>query len=143
MSTTVAETITTTSGSITTNPIQDCAAGHYCPIRTEYSTQYPCPAGTYTISTSLTAEIGCDECPAGKWCDVGSADDTTDCPKNFYCPAGTTSPIACPGGQKSAAGQSTCVDCGVGHICPQYASEDNPQACPAGYYMESANSPGP
>lgn len=50
----------------TTNAILPCQAGHYCPIRTEYATQYPCAAGTFTTSTSLGA-APCTQCPAGKW----------------------------------------------------------------------------
>lgn len=68
----------------TTNAKSTCQAGHYCPIRTEYATQYPCPAGTFTIATNLQAASACTQCPAGKWCDVGDAVGTVDCPKNFY-----------------------------------------------------------
>ncbi len=143
MSTTTALTITLTSGTKTTNVIKDCAAGHYCPFNTEYATQYPCPAGTFTTATNLKASGECTQCTAGKWCDVGSANDSTLCPKNFYCPAGTTSPKACDAGKKSAAGQSACSDCGAGHICPKYSETDNPIPCPAGYYMESTTSAGP
>ena len=125
------------------NAILACAAGHYCPVRTELPNQYPCPAGTYTASTSLTASNACTNCPAGKWCDVGSADATTDCPKNFYCPLGTTSPLPCAAGQYSAAGASACTNCPVGSICPEYAENENPQVCPEGYFMENAGSAGP
>lgn len=34
----------------TITPI-DCPTGHYCPIGTEFDTQYPCPAGTYYNNT--------------------------------------------------------------------------------------------
>lgn len=143
MSTTTAQTITMTSGSKTTNAVKDCAAGHYCPVRTEFPTQFPCPVGTFTTQTNLAAASACTQCPAGKWCPAGSANSSTDCPKNFYCPAGTTSPIPCPAGKKSVAGQSVCSDCGAGHICPMYSENDNPIPCPAGYYMESTTSAGP
>lgn len=144
MTSTTATSITLTGGgTITTNAIQNCAAGHYCPVRTEFPTQYPCPAGKFTTATNIAAASGCSTCTAGKWCDEGSTSATTDCPMNFYCPAGTTSPIACDGGKKSAAGQSVCSDCGAGYICPKYSEADNPIACPAGYYMESTTSEGP
>lgn len=90
---TTATTLTVNSVSQAVNGIQACAAGHYCPIRTEMPDQYPCPAGTYTTSTSLTAAASCTSCTAGKWCDEGSPDDSVDCPQNFYCPLGTTSPL--------------------------------------------------
>lgn len=144
MTTTNVETITLTGGGTkSTNAIQACSAGHYCPIRTEYSTQYPCPAGSFTTATTVTSAAGCTQCPAGKWCDEGSINSSTDCPKNFYCPAGATSPLPCIAGQTSAAGASTCSPCPIGHICPLYSEADNPIACPAGYYMESTGSAGP
>lgn len=144
MSTTAVETIALTGGGTkSTNAIQNCAAGHYCPVRTEYPKQFPCPAGTFTTATNIAAAAGCTQCPAGKWCAKGSADSNTDCPKNFYCPAGTTSPTPCEAGKKSVAGQAVCSDCGAGHICPIYHENDNPIPCPAGYYMESTTSAGP
>lgn len=33
-----------------------CPAGYYCPINTEFATQYPCPTGTFSNDTSLEAE---------------------------------------------------------------------------------------
>lgn len=33
-----------------------CPAGYYCPSRTEYATQNPCPPGTFSNDTSLDAE---------------------------------------------------------------------------------------
>ena len=141
--TTNSQSITIDSQTITTNAIKNCAAGHYCPLRSEYPTQYPCPAGTFTTSTSLGSESACSQCSEGQWCAEGSPDENTPCPTNFYCLAGTTSPTPCPGGKKSGPGQSSCDDCGAGHICPQYNSEDNPIPCPAGYYMEDTTSEGP
>lgn len=33
----------------------DCPAGYYCESGTKYGTQYPCPDGTYSAATGLTA----------------------------------------------------------------------------------------
>ena len=35
---------------------EDCPLGHYCPDQTEYSTQNPCPPGTFVNMTQRTAE---------------------------------------------------------------------------------------
>jgi hypothetical protein len=37
------------AGSISSAKVA-CTAGHYCPKRTMYPTEYPCPAGTYTAA---------------------------------------------------------------------------------------------
>ena len=94
----------------------DCAAGHYCPLRTEYPTQFPCPAGTYSANINNFASTDCTSCPAGQWCDIGSVDSTVLCPKNFKCPLGATSPVPCPAGKYSAAGASVCTSCAAGYI---------------------------
>ena len=127
----------------TTATQQDCAAGYYCPLRTEFPTQFPCPAGKFTTSTSLADAASCTDCDAGKWCEAGSPDNTVDCPKNFYCPLAATSPLPCAAGEYSAAGASTCSPCTEGHICPEYNEETNPLPCPAGYYKEGTGSAGP
>ena len=42
----------------------------------------------------------------------------------------------------SAADASACLDCTAGYICPQYLENDNPIACPAGYYKDSTGRAG-
>lgn len=49
----------------------NCAPGHYCPLGTYSSTQFPCPSGTYTSSTSLFEPSQCDDCPPGYYCPAG------------------------------------------------------------------------
>lgn len=43
--------------------------GHYCPNGTEYSTQYPCPTGTYRNVTGGQEVADCYLCPPGMYCD--------------------------------------------------------------------------
>eukprot|EP00953_Heterococcus_sp_UTEX-ZZ885_P041731 21268-Heterococcus_DN1.PRE.5 len=45
-----------------------CAAGYYCPTKTGSATSNPCPAGTYSSSTSLYSVQQCIVCPAGSYC---------------------------------------------------------------------------
>ena len=43
--------------------------GYYCPQNTRYSTEYPCPEGTYGDTTSNTQSSDCKAWPAGYYCD--------------------------------------------------------------------------
>ena len=45
-----------------------CPLGYYCPIGTEYGTQYGCPKGTYGTSTQLESANACSPCDPGKYC---------------------------------------------------------------------------
>ncbi|KAH3750587.1 hypothetical protein DPMN_185114 [Dreissena polymorpha] len=56
---------TTLSGTL---PPQPCAQGHYCPEMTTAPDQYPCPAGTFTTSSSLSDASQCTNCTAGYYC---------------------------------------------------------------------------
>lgn len=38
-----------------------CPLGHYCPIGTEYDTQFPCEPGTYNNMTQVGSIILCGE----------------------------------------------------------------------------------
>lgn len=69
-------------------PPQLCAQGHYCPEGTQYPSQYPCPAGTWTNLTNLAASDECYVCPRGYYCLVGSTEPTGLCATGHYCPAG-------------------------------------------------------
>ena len=44
--------------------------GHYCPEATEFSTQHPCPIGTFSNQTQLEAVDECMNCTAGRYCDL-------------------------------------------------------------------------
>lgn len=52
-------------GSGSDEPDGTCEAGYYCPLSTAAATEYPCPAGTFSNSTSLYAESQCEDCPPG------------------------------------------------------------------------------
>ena len=52
-------------GSGSDTPDGPCSPGYYCPLRTAASTDYHCPAGTFSDSTSLYMEAQCEDCPPG------------------------------------------------------------------------------
>lgn len=113
-------------GSDTVTP---CADGYYCPASTEYTTQFPCPAGTYHdvgATTNLKIDTECESCPAGK-----------------FCPSGITTPIACPDGTYSDIPGAKSLDpddsvyckpCPAGKKCTVVTGTINPEACVAGTY---------
>jgi hypothetical protein len=136
-----------------------CAQGHYCPgvpfpgsalnfTRYYYGTyagqftttptQFPCPAGKYTNSTSLTASSECTICPPGSYCTIGSSAVTGACAQGYYCPAGSglATQYACPAGFYSTAtnifNASQCLSCPMGQYCLQ--ATITPTTCNEGTY---------
>ena len=119
-----------------------CSAGYYCPLYTEYPTQYPCAAGTYSSSTSISSSVQCIDCPPGYYCLAAStapskcpsgtystvyntvSPDPTDagvvcneCDSGYYCVEGSTSQEKCGVGYYSAAGSAVCTVCLGGYFC--------------------------
>lgn len=97
-------------------------AGRYCPVGTPVGSDIRCPAGTYGVSTDLTAAEDCTPCPAGSYCSGGasSAAITGSCRAGYYCPIGTVSATSfpCPAGTYSSATDlydaSQCIACDPG-----------------------------
>ena len=76
-------------GSIQCN---DCPAGYFCPAASAdigAVAPVPCPGGTYSAATTLTAATGCTDVEAGS-----------------YAPLGSTAPIACPAGGYTCPGRA-------------------------------------
>ncbi|XP_031989756.1 SCO-spondin-like isoform X5 [Corvus moneduloides] len=137
-------------------PTGRCSSGHYCPPGAWRSTQFPCPAGTYSTRLGRGRLEDCSACPAGAFCPPGTskpvlcpvgsfrsapaaeaAADCTPCPGGHHCPElGTVTPRACGAGNFSEPGSASCLPCRVGHYC---ASESTSlevmllaMVCPAG-----------
>lgn len=114
----------------------DCSSGHYCPLGTNSSRKFPCPAGTYTASTSLTSANQCDPCPQGAYCEIASV-------APVLCPAGTfaSSQNSESPGLYGGAGVSSfpaCVTCTAGYKC-SIAGTITPDPCPAGKYSDAGS----
>jgi hypothetical protein len=123
-----------------------CARGYFCPTGTSTRTQYPCPAGTYSDSTSLTSGSGCSQCPKGYSCAAATTSALlVDCKVGHYCPRGTSygNEISCPAGTYSNRTLLTsvdeCIPCLPGYYCSGGAS-DVSGSCKAGYYCPTATS---
>jgi len=102
-----------------------CAAGHYCPEGTRFSTQFACPAGYFNTATGKASIVDCAHCGIGKYCP-----DKARTTAGIYCAAGTYNNI------KTNA--IVCEVCPAGKYC--LAAADNaglvenaePASCPIG-----------
>ena len=146
-------------------PSGACAVGHYCPPSTRDSQEFPCPAGTYTLHTNLTAPGECTACPHGHYCVPGTADpepcnpgsfsnrthtelpgpgsfpSCQSCPGGYRCTIGSEVPVPCGVGYYSRPGQASCEPCLSGHYCvleaTSYMQMGLNYRCPAGLYCDT------
>lgn len=133
-----------------------CPRGFYCPMQTQWPTQYPCPNGTYNGNLSSTSIAACLPSPAGFYSPAGSSSPTV-CPAGYYCPFQTFDyrQTPCPAGFWSnitaAVSMSNCTDapstdpavtggvtwgagqCWPGRYCPAGTSSPG-VPCPAGTF---------
>lgn len=123
-----------------------CPVGHYCPAQTQEPK--PCPAGSFNNKTGLVAEVECQPCLPGYYCDVpGLAYPSGLCKAGYYCALGsnssspttlTASGGPCPAGSFCLMGSSQAQPCPAGYynsLTQQY----NCTICPAGYYCLSGS----
>jgi hypothetical protein len=134
-----------------------CHASLSCVCAMQFATQYACPAGYYSASTSLTAVQQCTPCGLGNYCVAAStvplpcpattySNSTTtgalasclNCPMGYACPQGTGNPVPCGAGYFSAPSASACSICPAGSYCPTNSTTSVQVAssylCPAGFY---------
>ncbi|XP_071958738.1 uncharacterized protein [Antedon mediterranea] len=143
-----------------TEPVLECVTGHYCPAGTQYSTQYPCAAGSYSNEVGNTRWEQCVTCTKGSYCLEGASlptacpsgtyrdelngeelNDCTTCTAGHYCPGtGNTEPIECEKASYSDTGAPECSDCEAGYYCDsKTTTRDNMYAnkiCPAGMFCD-------
>lgn len=125
---------------------QVCPQGYFCPEATKRASQYPCPSGTFNPLSGQKSLDACRTCPAGSFCEQGSA-NSESCPRGYFCLEGTTSAdqYPCPAGtfsgpQTGLTVASQCLQCEIGSYCPEASS--TPQKCPAGMYNPNVGSAG-
>ena len=65
--------------------------GYYCPQATQYATQFPCPAGTFSNRTNLQNVTQCTTCLAGQYClTAGLIHPTGLCRGGYFCRYGAS-----------------------------------------------------
>ncbi|MGH0137990.1 UNVERIFIED_CONTAM: hypothetical protein FKN15_065321 [Acipenser sinensis] len=101
-------------------PSGRCSSGHYCPEGTQFGSQFPCPAGTYSTRMGNGQKDDCRVCPEGSYCTEGSA-KPTPCPVATY--------------RREEGGKAAedCTPCPAGYHCPRFATI-KPRACGTGSY---------
>ncbi|XP_021231889.1 SCO-spondin-like isoform X4 [Numida meleagris] len=121
------------SGSGTHTP-ELCPAGYFCLAGTNFSTEHPCPKGTFGPRTGATSDSDCEPCPAGMYCSApGLSQPSGFCYSGYHCAKGAISPtpfkhrvefagLALPGNDI----------CPAGHFCPN--GTGNPMPCPPGSF---------
>lgn len=122
---------------------------------TAYGTQYPCPAGTYSIQMGNRYREDCLTCPEGSFCQLGTS-KPSPCPPcvnrtseiryvlfdkrmkqvlklwfgNYVCSVTLSSSFRrLKGGRRL----EDCSPCPAGYFCP-YSATINPRVCGAGSY---------
>ncbi|OQS02383.1 hypothetical protein THRCLA_21431 [Thraustotheca clavata] len=110
-----------------------CPPGYYCPVQTQYGTQFPCLSGTFSNSALLQSSNECLDCPPGQYCSglPPTNVSTGFCSSPYFCSRRATSPRP----NDTSGGL-----CSAGYVCLDGASIPNPTdnvtgyACPAGKY---------
>lgn len=129
------------------NPPVSCAQGHFCPLGTEFPTQFPCAPGTYSSSTNLASQAGCTVCPAGVYCEGGQSSPSQSCAAGHFCLAATTyaTQHPCPAGTFTALTTLTsnisCSTCPRGSFCR--AGSVAPTPCAPGSFQNLPGSSTP
>jgi hypothetical protein len=124
----------------------DCPRGYYCLNGTQYSNQYPCPAGTFNNQSNGRSLADCSASPGGYYVNgTGNAIISGPCSGGYYCPerAVTATPVCdstyCSTGGRCVPGQYCPVasimysPCPGGYYCGDYSGSITGQ-CAAGYY---------
>ncbi|XP_070551430.1 uncharacterized protein [Ptychodera flava] len=105
-----------------TEPTDLCPTGHYCPPGTQWDTQYPCRAGTFSNREGNVRWEVCEPCTEG-----------------HYCPQGSSLPTPCPAGtfRDELEGETLeeCHNCTAGYYCNGTGNGD-PRPCSKGYYSD-------
>ncbi|XP_061449372.1 neurogenic locus notch homolog protein 4-like [Rhineura floridana] len=141
-----------------------CPSGHYCPRGT--AVPKPCPVGTFATRTKLSSEAECSPCLPGHYCNAPGLVAPTGlceegsycilgatvpnapvvgqsggpCPRGYFCPRGTATPLPCPvGSYNPLERQATCLPCPGGYFCPQNSSSLAGSKCPVGHYCPLAS----
>jgi len=93
-----------------------------------------CPGGMYP---DPKAPEGCVQCAAGKYSTSATPHGwevcNMDCPRGFYCPAGSVKPLRCTAGRYGSVLRATDAECSgecdEGYYCPAASTSSRPYPC--------------
>ena len=112
----------------------DCPPGYYCLNGTRYSTEYPCPSGTFSNRSNALSLNDCTLAPGGYFVNgTGNFEVTGMCDSGYYCPLGAlTATPHCNTTYCTSGGR-----CVPGQFCPNASAIFSP--CPGGFYCGGYN----
>ena len=120
-----------------------CEPGYYCLAGSAGPYATPCPAGTYVTSPGSTSLSSCLQCPAGYYCELGTAFPVI-CPISYYCVAGSSTPVFCPSGTIGSSvgltASTSCSSCPSGSFCSQPGLGAATGNCATGYLCTTGSS---
>ena len=121
-----------TTGGICTDGqyTDDCIQGHYC----FDGTPFPCPAGTFTTSTDLTAIDQCDDCPEGQYCEESGTINPVNCAAGFVCLTNSLTPVPDATKDTTRANEVRGYRCPPGAFCISGVTEASVSLCSEGTY---------
>ncbi len=99
-----------------------CQSGYYCLEGSTSSISAACPQGTFGGTSGLNTSACSGVCPAGYYCPIATVVPMPCGESRFYCPLGSSGPLAATGGVYTwgGLGASTRIDitlCEVGSYC--------------------------
>ncbi|XP_031412728.1 zonadhesin-like isoform X3 [Meleagris gallopavo] len=111
-----------------------CPSGYFCLPGTNFSTEHPCPKGTFGPRTGATSNSDCEPCPAGMYCSApGLSQPSGFCYSGYHCAKGAISPTPFKNRVEFAGSVLPGNDiCPAGHFCPN--GTENPMPCPPGSF---------
>ncbi|CAM9824345.1 unnamed protein product [Bubo scandiacus] len=111
-----------------------CPAGYFCLPGTNFSTEHPCPKGTFGPRTGAISQSDCEPCPAGMYCSApGLSQPSGFCYPGYHCAKGAISPAPFKHRVESSSLDLPGNDiCPVGHFCPR--GTGYPMPCPPGSF---------
>jgi hypothetical protein len=128
------------SASAARNVTGECDPGYYCPAGSLSATQEPCPARYYRSTGRGESPDFCAVCPRGFYCPIGTS-TPIPCTRGYYCVTGTDTPRPCPigtfGNTTGLKGQDECSSCTAGYYCDGLGLSHPTGLCDPGYYCIS------
>ncbi|KAM9299008.1 uncharacterized protein PAF06_016002 [Gastrophryne carolinensis] len=124
-----------------------CTPGHYCGLEGLGAVSGQCDAGWFCVSAAWTPQpFDLDNYTSAN-CLCPATSTGGKCLPGFYCPRGTTEPIACPPGSycQEAGLASPSGDCAAGYFCSGGATLQEPtdavqgNICPPGTFCSNGS----
>jgi len=125
-----------------TNDGVECPAGYYCPAKTGYYNNFPCPPGKFSNTKSLSDVSQCSDCTQGYYCkNYAQTAESAKCTAGYYCTTKATSPAPvksaeggkCTSGELCTEGSAAPTPCTATYVCNAEVMSTPTVKCNAGF----------